>query len=827
MTYHVSSRFRWVVCQLETLRRSVQRNLRGVLEKLPKTLDETYERVLKDINEDNRGHARRLLHCLAVAIRPLRVEELAEILAFDFNDVQEGAPKFHAGWRWKDHEEAVLSTCSSLITVVNNRGSRVVQFSHFSVKEFLTSDRLASSTGDVARYHILPGPAHTILAQACLGFLLHLDDHIDKKSIKGFPLAKYAARHWVAHAKFEDVASRVKDGMRSLFDPDKRHLMAWLGIYNIDTHSSGVSPSDIPNPLYYSALCGFHDLVEHLVVNNPHLVNVIGGEYDSPLLAALSRKHSRVAEFLLRRGGKVDVRGTNEQTPLHMAIEFTEEVAVDVVRFLLEHGADVNSQRDDLCTPLHVAASYGAIDVAQVLLDRGADIDSRDDKGKTSLNLFLESGAQSGEDIDPRFARLLLEHGANVNARDEDHSTPLLLAMERKSYASARILLEHSAEPNVKNNDGKTPLHLLSEGGGDFSIEDNALDLARLLLGRGANVNAQDNDHTTPLLLAVKQGLCKIARILLEHGADPSATKTDGKTPLYLVLKYKSHFKDEEILISSPARSLLEHGADVNAQDKDHITPLLLAMQRNMYEIVRILLGRGAKPDVKNDKGKTPLHLLLEGDFTYEDDIPGLARLLLDRGADVNAQDNNHVTPLLLAAERNLDDIARILLERGAEPNVKNNKGKTPLHILLDRNFHDYDDVDDVLVVERLLLECGADVNAQDEDNTTPLQLASDHRRLAIAQVILDSANAKKDRRQTPTLEGEFNSYKRSQRYTVFPRTRRRLERAEQGPTSRPTLDMLLWGARDGKGAARPWCECKRGEHPGRDAIAPSVTWSV
>ncbi|KAF8269897.1 hypothetical protein EI94DRAFT_882726 [Lactarius quietus] len=62
--------FRWVVCQLETLRRSAQRNLRGILEKLPKTLDETYERVLKDINEANREHARRLLHCLAVAIRP-------------------------------------------------------------------------------------------------------------------------------------------------------------------------------------------------------------------------------------------------------------------------------------------------------------------------------------------------------------------------------------------------------------------------------------------------------------------------------------------------------------------------------------------------------------------------------------------------------------------------------------------------------------------------------------------------------------------------------------------------------------------------------------
>jgi hypothetical protein len=98
----------------------VHRNLRGILKRLPKTLDETYERVLKDINEDNREHARRLLHCLAVAVRPLRVEELAEILAFDFDDVEGGIPKFRADWRSNDQEGAVLSTCSSLISVVDS-----------------------------------------------------------------------------------------------------------------------------------------------------------------------------------------------------------------------------------------------------------------------------------------------------------------------------------------------------------------------------------------------------------------------------------------------------------------------------------------------------------------------------------------------------------------------------------------------------------------------------------------------------------------------------------------------------------------------------------
>ncbi|KAH9047542.1 hypothetical protein EDB84DRAFT_1557485 [Lactarius hengduanensis] len=167
--------FQWVFCQLEMLRHAVQPDVRAILETLPKTLDETYERVLKDINKNNRDHARRLLHCLAISVRPLRVEDSGR------------HSEVHPDWRRKDQEEAVLSICSSLVTVVNTRGSRVVQFSHLSVKEFLTSDHLASSTGNLTPYHILPGPAHTILAQVSLGFLLHLDDRNNNNGVKGSP----------------------------------------------------------------------------------------------------------------------------------------------------------------------------------------------------------------------------------------------------------------------------------------------------------------------------------------------------------------------------------------------------------------------------------------------------------------------------------------------------------------------------------------------------------------------------------------------------------------------------------------------------------------
>jgi ankyrin repeat protein len=550
--------------------------LRGILERLPKTLDETYERVLKGINEDNRGHARRLLHSLAVAIRPLRVEELAEILTFDFDNAQGGIPTFHASWRWKDKEEAVLSTCSSLITIVDSfvdsfdmfhDACRVVQFSHFSVKEFLMSDRLSSSTGDVSQYHILPGPAHTILVQACLGFLLHLGDCEDKETVKSTPLAKYAAEHWVAHAQFEDVALRVKDGIMSLFD-SKRHLVTWLEIYDRDRQSFWSPLTDTPNPLYYAALCGFHDLVEYLAIIHPQLVNATGGNFGSPLLAALSEGHFRVAECLLRHVG-VDVQGTNGHTPLHMtlAIEYRWEGTADAVLFLLKHGADINSRRDDLCTPLHMAASHRDLKVAQVLLEHGAEVDSLNDKGQTPLHVCLERKLDltTYEDV-LDITRLLLEHGANVNAQDKDNATPLLLAIQQEMYEVVGLLLKHGAEPNTRNN-----------------------------------------DHATLLLLAIQQDLYEIAGLLLEHGAEPNVRNNDGENLLHLLLLGDFSF---ELDILKPARLLLEYGADVNAQDKGHTTPLLLAMERGLYEIAELLLEHGAEHNVKNGDGRGPLHLL-------------------------------------------------------------------------------------------------------------------------------------------------------------------------------------------------------------------------
>jgi ankyrin repeat protein len=76
-----------------------------------------------------------------------------------------------------------------------------------------------------------------------------------------------------------------------------------------------------PNPLYYSVLCGFYGLVEHLAIENPHYVNARGGKYDFPLLAALGQGHVEVAKLLLKHGADANAENNESKTPLHKLSE--------------------------------------------------------------------------------------------------------------------------------------------------------------------------------------------------------------------------------------------------------------------------------------------------------------------------------------------------------------------------------------------------------------------------------------------------------------------------------------------------------------------------
>ncbi len=498
-------------CQLEFLRHCLRQRIRRALNELPDTLDETYDRTLEEIGKQNWEYAHRLFQCVAAASRPLRVEELAEFLAFDFD--AGSTPTLREDWREEDPAHAVLSTCSSLLAIVEVDVSPVIQFSHFSVKEYLTSKRLAEAKETISRFHVSMTPAHTIVAQACLGVLLHIDENITYDGLEKLPLARYAAEHWVGHARF-DISRSIEDGMKCLFDPNNRHLAVWVWIYDpergVPRYYESERPSDFEareTPLHYAAFWGLHDIVKFLIVEHSQDVNAHGFYDDKTPLAVASREgHSKVARVLLERGADKETRANSDLdwSPLERALNGGH---MEVIEVLLEYGADVNAQDKDNDTPLYWASDYGQAAAARVLLEHNADPNAKCRNNETPLHCAQNEGV----------ARVLLEYGADTNAQDSDNSTPLHEVLDNDLTEVARVLLENGADANARDSQNRTPLHLASWGG--------YLDGVRLLLQHSSDIHARDDEGQTPFQVATEMGRQNVMELLLEHGAEDHKTQ--------------------------------------------------------------------------------------------------------------------------------------------------------------------------------------------------------------------------------------------------------------------------------------------------------------
>jgi ankyrin repeat protein len=463
-----------VFCQLDRLRRCLSPRIRRALDELPETLDETYERTLLDIDDENWAYAHRLFQCIVVARRPLLVEEIAEFLAF--KSEKGGKLTFEGDWRPEDPRDMVLSTCSSLVTVINVDGSQVIQFSHFSVKEYLTSKRIAESDR-VSRYSTPLESAHLFVAQSCLSILLQLEKNLTKKSIDNYPLALYAARYWASHAEFEDVASQADDLIKRLFHPDNHYFTNWVWMYDTISDQSMEMEDPCPpelSPLHYAAQHGFQRVAEWLITACSHDADESNHEFTTPLHIA-----SRVGRL-------------------------------SVVQVLLAHYADVNFGDVDNLTPLHFASWYGHPKVAQLLIDHGAEVNSRSWLNETPLCLVSEGGGNV------EVAQILLEHCADPNARSILGWDTLHMALHNGNHPEghqdlAKLLIKHGADPNSAGAQGQTPLHIAAQRG--------YLEVIQRLLELDVNVNPLDNRGRTPLELANQNNHVEVARLLSKRGA--------------------------------------------------------------------------------------------------------------------------------------------------------------------------------------------------------------------------------------------------------------------------------------------------------------------
>ena len=559
-------RFRWVYCQLGYLGECLPGRIQHVLDELPETLDGTYERTLQEIKSTNWEFARRLFLCVAVASRPLRVDELAEFLAFDLNAGP--VPKFREDWRVDDPLEAVLSTCSTLLAVVEIDDSPVMQFSHFSVKEFLMSARFGEKRDTIScRFHISITSAHTFVTQACLGILLHLGENVTKDVLKEFPLAEYAAKYWVEHARVKGVSENAEEGMKQLFDPCKSHLAVWIWVCDPIPwmrHKQTERPfSPRGSPLHYAAFCGLPTIVKTLAIEHPKYVHSRDfGDNSTPLHLALQRGHMEVAHLLVKHGADATAQDNQGWTPLHWA---AKEGNMDLACLLIEHGANVMAQDNDGWTPLHWSMLMGSVNISHFLIEHGVDLTAQDGDGSTLLHWAVGKGS-----VD--LTHMLVEHGADLAAKDNHGSTPLHWAVLNESVDLTRLLAEHGADATARDNHGWTPFY--------WTVHEGRVNLALLLLEHSPGVIAGDNDWSSPSHCEVQKKIQNFQRFLVKHSQNLATRDKDGSTPLHWAVMNG----DMDVV-----RLLVKHGADVRAKDNHGWTPLHRAGMMGRMDLARIV----------------------------------------------------------------------------------------------------------------------------------------------------------------------------------------------------------------------------------------------
>jgi ankyrin repeat protein len=354
----------------------------------------------------------------------------------------------------------------------------------------------------------------------------------------------------------------------------------------------------------------------------------------------------------------------------------------------------------------------------------------------------------------PEMVKLLLDKGALIDLQDEwlqwdgkpsEHGGNTALMLSVKDYtASTKILLDRGAKINVQNRRGETALML--------SVSNT--ETAKLLIDKGANLDIQTLGGETALMYAAGK-YTDVVKLLLDKGADilirQSTYKVSPNAMDYaarhgnieaaklILAKAISLGVKDEILYSAVhwaviadqvemVKYLLDQGANIEGNDDlGGYTPL---MNSSLFEMVDLLVKRGANVNAKNKFNYTPLHKavfnFVEGK-RKEKDCKKILNLLISNGANLNAQDNNGNTPLMTAIQKTAP--AKILIAKGADVNLANKNKETPLMLAAKGGL-----LKVVLVVPvigpfaeacKLLIAKGADVNAQDVFGKTALMHAA------------------------------------------------------------------------------------------------------
>ena len=387
-------------------------------------------------------------------------------------------------------------------------------------------------------------------------------------------------------------------------------------------------------PLYLAAENGSAGVIAALLDAGAD-PNTVAPTGQTALMTAARNGRPAAIALLLDRGALLDARDPEfEQTALMMAVR---EGHSEAVALLLERGADVNAHTrlgptPDFIPPCKRAGCFseGAGINRGGIPDRGWRPAA---KGGLTPLLYAARDGRAKE------AAQLLAAGADVELAEANGIRPLLMALLNNQLDVAHLLLEHGADVNADDFWGRSPLFAAVEyRNRDLrhrDLVDEPVDRAALfemierLIERGADVNARtrewpysrtrftsdlswvDMTGQTPFVRAALSGDTATMRLLLAHGADPNVATFAGTTALMAAAGVnwtvaQTYTESPQALIDA-IMICLEHGADVNAVNSMGVTALIGAANRGSNDIIRLLHSKGARLDVVDNEGRSPL----------------------------------------------------------------------------------------------------------------------------------------------------------------------------------------------------------------------------
>ncbi|KAI9662456.1 MAG: hypothetical protein M1821_008623 [Bathelium mastoideum] len=471
--------FRWVFCQIIRLQECKSAAaVRKTLRSLPTGLDGTYDRILENIDPEEKPKARSILAWLAFSNRPLFLDQIAEVAAIDAETRQLcKEERLFDKTLALDFCPGLIRLCEDIPRSRNQAGhiqyyDKVIRLAHFSVKEYLVSIRFGR---EIAGFFYLNAEiVNREIAETCLQYLLMLNesDSITPSCFQEYPLLSYAARHWIKHLE------RVPDGKHKnalqhvilkLFIGKPPCFSNWLRILEPTTlspyrvledrelDSDGEGYALLGTPLYYASRFGLLEVVRQILEDQDYSdIDEIGGLMGSPLTAAVngeveepvSEDHRRIVDLLVGKGAEVNKQGPLGGNTLRWALVPGNET---ILRQLIAFGGDVHAKDDMGLSLLHHAVDSENVSSIEILLEHGADLEAMDARGKTPLFRALDRWPKDTA------LRFLLQQGADIDKRDNAGKTLLHYCVSQHKPDCIIALLRAGASTHIADDQGRLP----------------------------------------------------------------------------------------------------------------------------------------------------------------------------------------------------------------------------------------------------------------------------------------------------------------------------------------------------------------------------------